>query len=67
MTRDGLTTPVPGSSRAVCCRCGRWTDVPVEVGYHERQSGPGVTVYACPGHAVAVVPGPVPGELERDA
>ncbi|AVH99604.1 hypothetical protein C5L38_13055 [Streptomyces sp. WAC00288] len=61
-----MTGPGPHLSGAVCCRCGRRTDVPVEVGYHERQSGPGVAVYACPEHAVVVVPGPVPGELERD-
>ncbi|MFD4372752.1 hypothetical protein [Streptomyces sp. NPDC058486] len=68
MTREWLAAETaPGRSGAWCSRCKRWTYAPMEVGYVERQSGPGVILYACPSHAVAMIPGPMPGELERDA
>lgn len=47
-----LRNEPPESSGARCCRCKRWTYAPVPVRYIERQSGPGVTLYACPAHAV---------------
>ncbi|MFE0701157.1 hypothetical protein [Streptomyces sp. NPDC058872] len=58
------TDPEPFGAH--CVRCKRWTWAPVEVGYIERQSGPGVVLYGCPSHAVALNPRPMPGELERD-
>lgn len=63
MTREPPTVEsVPVRRGALCCRCKRWTYAPVEVGYIERQSGPGVALWGCPSHAVAMIPGPVPGE-----
>ncbi|GAA2781686.1 hypothetical protein GCM10019017_28280 [Streptomyces showdoensis] len=68
MTREWLSAPsTPAPSGAVCCRCKRWTYAPMEVGYIERASGAGVTLYACPAHAAAMAPRPMPGELDRGA
>ncbi|BAU83092.1 hypothetical protein SLA_2159 [Streptomyces laurentii] len=64
MTHES-TPGAPAPSGAMCCRCKQWTYAPVEVGYHERPSGPGVTLYACPSHAVAMTPGPMPGKHQR--
>lgn len=50
--------PAPEPSGASCVRCKRWTYAPVPVRYIERASGPGVTLYACPSHAVALGAGP---------
>ncbi|MEV7278132.1 hypothetical protein [Streptomyces sp. NPDC093111] len=61
------STHAPELTGAMCSRCHHWTAAPVPVRYVERVSGPGVTLYACPSHAVAMIPGPMPGELERDA
>ncbi|GHD83188.1 hypothetical protein GCM10010336_74050 [Streptomyces goshikiensis] len=52
--------PAPEPSGAHCVRCKRWTCAPVPVRYIERASGPGVTLYACPSHAVAFGAGPTP-------
>ncbi len=68
MTREALTAEsTPGKSGARCSRCKQWTWAPVEVGYVERQSGPGVVLWGCPSHAVAMIPGPMPGEGQRRA
>ncbi|MFE6225740.1 hypothetical protein [Streptomyces sp. NPDC057854] len=68
MTREALTTaPAPAPFGAYCVRCKRWTWAPVEVGYVERQSGPGFVLWGCPSHAVAMTPRPMPGELEGGA
>jgi len=48
---------------AVCLLCTRETVAPVAVGYIERASGPGVTIYACPDHAPDFIPGPLPAEM----
>ncbi|MEW1546084.1 hypothetical protein [Streptomyces tsukubensis] len=50
----------PGCLTAPCCLCGRPTTAPVEV----RHVPPDTTLYACPEHATAVVPGPVAHEDE---
>lgn len=55
----------PKCSGAVCCRCHQWTHAPVPVRYIPRPSGAGVTLYACPSHAVEFPHGPTPGELEQ--
>ncbi|MFE0642494.1 hypothetical protein ACFW2Y_12905 [Streptomyces sp. NPDC058877] len=68
MTREALTTETaPPVTRALCCHCKRWTYAAVEVGYIERASGPGVVLWGCPSHAMAMIPRPMPGELERGA
>lgn len=68
MTREAVTAETaPTVTGALCCRCKRWTYAPVEVGYHERISGAPVVLYGCPSHAVAMIPGPMPGELDRGA
>lgn len=67
MTRDALTAAPTPAFGARCCRCRHWTFAPVPVRYIERASGPGVTLYACPRHAVAFTPGPIPGELDSRA
>ncbi|MFE4594144.1 hypothetical protein [Streptomyces laurentii] len=67
MTRSTPAEATPTPSGATCCRCKRWTYAPVEVGYIERPSGPGVTLYACPSHAVSMTPSPMPGEAQRPA
>ncbi|MFD7646729.1 MULTISPECIES: hypothetical protein [Streptomyces] len=56
---------VPAPSGAPCCRCKRWTYAPVAVRWIPAASGPGHTLYACPSHAAGLIPGPLPGELER--
>ncbi|MFJ8231691.1 hypothetical protein ACIQ9E_17300 [Streptomyces sp. NPDC094448] len=66
MTRDGLTRATPPPSGGPCVVCGRVSGAAVEVGYLERGSGPGLVQYACPEHAAAFSPGPVPGELGSD-
>ncbi|MEU3396683.1 hypothetical protein [Streptomyces filamentosus] len=49
MTREALAAEsAPARRGALCCRCKRWTYAPVEVGYIERQSGPGVVLWGCP-------------------
>ncbi|QDY76503.1 hypothetical protein [Streptomyces qinzhouensis] len=63
MTRDSLTIPVPPPSGGPCVVCGRTSPAAVEVGYIEQASGPGIVQYACPRHATAFPPGPVPDEL----
>ncbi|MFF6787944.1 hypothetical protein ACFY9C_02605 [Streptomyces filamentosus] len=68
MTREALAAEsAPARRGALCCRCKRWTYAPVEVGYIERQSGPGVVLWGCPSHAVAMIPGPVSGGGQRGA
>lgn len=67
MTRDALTAALTPASGARCCRCRNWTTAPVPVRYIERASGPGMILYACPSHAVAFTPGPIPGELDNPA
>ncbi|AZK95296.1 hypothetical protein B7R87_16620 [Streptomyces tsukubensis] len=64
MTRDGLTTPVPPPSGGPCVVCGHTSPAAVEVGYIQQTSGPGIVQYACPEHAAAYLPGPVPDELD---
>ncbi|QDY77912.1 hypothetical protein [Streptomyces qinzhouensis] len=66
MTRDGLTRPVPPPSGGPCVVCGQTSPAAVEVGYIEQVSGPGIVQYACPEHATAHAPGPLPGELRVD-
>ncbi|MCX4677236.1 hypothetical protein OG413_18340 [Streptomyces sp. NBC_01433] len=63
MTRDWLTAD-PVITMALCVRCKTVTYAPVPIRYMQSTSGPGTTLYACPAHAVALVTGPVPGELE---
>ncbi|MFJ1845832.1 MULTISPECIES: hypothetical protein [unclassified Streptomyces] len=63
MTRDWLTAD-PVISMALCIRCKTVTYAPIPVRWIESTSGPGTTLYACPAHAVALVPHPIPGELE---
>ncbi|MEV4868460.1 hypothetical protein [Streptomyces syringium] len=58
MSIDGLTCAVPAALVVACCECGNVTSAPVEVRYIERQSGPGFPLYACPGCAPSLVPGP---------
>ncbi|MET9148331.1 hypothetical protein [Streptomyces sp. NPDC004042] len=60
-----MTEPVPAPRGAVCVRCRTWTYAPVPVRHIERQSGPGVTLYACPTHAVDLWAGPTPGDELR--
>ncbi|MER0481567.1 hypothetical protein ABR737_25065 [Streptomyces sp. Edi2] len=48
---------------AACLHCHRETVAPVAVGYIERVSGPGVTLYACPDHAPLFIVGPLPTEV----
>lgn len=45
--------------------CERETVAPVAVRYIERESGPGVTLYACPDCAPHLAPGPLPAEAPR--
>ncbi len=71
MTRDkqiaALTAASsPITSGARCCRCQQWTYAAVQVRYVERASGPGVTLYACPSHAVAFGAGPTPEDVFRN-
>lgn len=71
MTRDeqiaALTAePSPAPTGARCCRCRNWTYAPVSVRWIERGSGgAGITLYACPTHAVALNAGPTPGDVLR--
>ncbi|AZK98747.1 hypothetical protein B7R87_31625 [Streptomyces tsukubensis] len=65
MTVESLLVPLPPPLIAFCRVCGRVTTAPVEVGYVERASGPGLVMYVCPEHATTLTPGPVPGELSR--
>ncbi|QKM66018.1 hypothetical protein STSU_001425 [Streptomyces tsukubensis NRRL18488] len=65
VTMESFLAPPPPPLTAVCRVCGRVTTAPVEVGYVERASGPGLVQYVCPEHAVTLTPGPVPGELNR--
>ncbi|QDY75334.1 hypothetical protein FQU76_01150 [Streptomyces qinzhouensis] len=65
MTMESLLVPPPLPLTAVCRVCARVTTAPVEVGYIERASGPGLVQYVCPEHATALTPGPVPDELSR--
>lgn len=68
MIRDALTSDTaPTSTGAVCVVCGRWTGVPVEVGYVEQPGGPGVVLWGCPDEITTVAPGPMPGEGRRAA
>ncbi|MEU9332364.1 hypothetical protein AB0D49_04245 [Streptomyces sp. NPDC048290] len=54
--------PAPATG-ALCCRCKRWTYMPMPVRHIECPSGPGVTLYACPNHAVAFLAGPTEEDL----
>ncbi|MFJ6568908.1 hypothetical protein ACIQNU_15920 [Streptomyces sp. NPDC091292] len=65
MTRDGLTAAPASHPGALCCRCRKRTYAPVAVRYVERTSGSGVTLYACPSHAVALGAGPTPEDQLR--
>lgn len=62
--KAALVSPSPDPSGATCCRCGRWTYLPVPVRYIPRPSSAGVTLYACPDHAVPLMYGPGPATEE---
>ena len=55
--------PAVAPSGALCCHCQRLTYAPVTIGYIQRPSGPGVTLYACPDHVTESAPGPIPDDL----
>lgn len=65
MTREALTNELPAVNVALCVECRALTHAPVPIRWIESVSGPGTTLYACPGHAEQLVPGPMPGELGR--
>ncbi|MER8234745.1 hypothetical protein [Streptomyces sp. NPDC094049] len=65
MTRDALTATAPARTGALCVVCGTWTTVPVELGYVERASGPGVTLWGCPAELTTASPAPMPGEVQE--
>ncbi len=66
MTREGLTTE-PAEIVALCIKCRELTNAPVAVRWINSASGPGTILWACPTDAEKLAPGPMPGELERDA
>ncbi|MCX4663788.1 hypothetical protein [Streptomyces uncialis] len=50
MRLDDLFPRVPPVSGEHCCKCGRWTEVPVVIGYGSMSGGASVTHYVCAQH-----------------
>lgn len=65
MIREALTNELPAVGIALCIECRELTNAPVPIRWIQSVSGPGTTLYACPGHAVDLIPGPMPGELDQ--
>ncbi len=57
---SAMADPIPAPRRAVCCRCRNWTYAPIPVRCVPCPSGAGITLYACPSHAVFFGVGPTP-------
>ncbi|MHC3815883.1 hypothetical protein [Streptomyces sp. NBC_00342] len=65
MTIDELFPVVLAGHIALCIECKTVTRTPVAVRYVQSPSGPGMTLYACPDHAVALGAGPTPEDVLR--
>lgn len=55
------------SEVALCIGCHRLTTAPVAVRWIENSSGPGTTLWGCPGCAPKLGTGPALAEAERTA
>ncbi|RPK81427.1 hypothetical protein EES45_10890 [Streptomyces sp. ADI97-07] len=65
MTAEELFPVVFAGFVVLCVECKTITRAPIPVRWIQSTSGPGVTLYACPAHAVALGAGPSPEDELR--